>query len=115
MNIRVTPTVKLKFKPSEVSKERLTKIISTYFRLMQWDNSDPAFISIIYKRFAKPAKELALLTKEGEDIELIHWASEYFNKKGLSWTIETAIKYLPEFKSKYKKSDKVKELEARLK
>ena len=116
MKIEVTPTIKgLRYKPSEVSRQRITSIISTYFKLMQWDNSDEKFIQQIYKRFARPAKDLALLTKEGEDIELIHWASEYFGKKKLDWTIETVIRYLPEFRAKHQKSDKVKELEERLK
>ena len=117
MNIEVTPTIKLKFKPSDtIPKSSLTNIIAAYFKENLWDSSDKDLINMVYKRYSRPAKELFLICKsEEEAINAIMWASRNFGEKKLSWSMETVIKYLPEYLAKHKKSDKVRALEERLK
>jgi len=117
MNIEVTPTIKLKYKPSDtIPKSSLTNIIAAYFKENLWDSSDKDLIDMVYKRYSRPAKELFLICKsEEEAINAIMWASKNFGDKKLSWSLETVIKYLPEYMSKGRKSRAVRELEEKLK
>lgn len=104
-------------KEKKVKKERIDKVIEKFIFLKGWskgikDNS--VLLTSIYKRHGKAAKELALIAKEGEDIEAMQWFAGICHRKNLHWTIETVIKWFPEWLKTEKKSEALKRLEAEL-
>ena len=80
-----------------VVKEQLDKIIEEYIRLKDWGTPEKEILSSIYQRNCKPAKQLLLLIKDdSKAIEVMGKLAKNFGDKGLSWTIETVIKHLPD-------------------
>lgn len=82
-------------------KIRIDKIIEEYIRLRKWENlvkDNKEMLSSIYKRNCKPAKELLIILNNDKDkaIEVMGKLAQNFNEKGLTWTIETVIKHLPD-------------------
>uniref|UniRef100_A0A6H2A1K1 Lin1244/Lin1753-like N-terminal domain-containing protein n=1 Tax=viral metagenome TaxID=1070528 RepID=A0A6H2A1K1_9ZZZZ len=87
-----------------VDKIRLDKIILEYIKLQGWEESiknNPSLSSDLYKRNCKPAKQLILLVNNDDLVlKIISTMAEVYKTKGLSWTLETVIKHLPEFLNK---------------
>ena len=100
-----------------VDKIRLDKIRKEYIRLKEWVVEDKDILSSIIKRTVRPAKSLLLMTKDDElALRAMRWTAAKCKEKGLSWEIETVIKWFPEYQ-KYKARfepdktpDKVKDL-----
>ena len=85
-----------KKRTEEIRKEQIQRIVDEYIKLKDWDNSDKDMVSYIYKRSVKTAKNLALIAKE-RDIEALKWLAGLLNEKGLDWTLDTIVAWLPKF------------------
>ena len=91
-----------------IEKSRIDKIIEEYikkknFKILNDDGSkNKELISAIYHRNCRIAKKLVILTKGNFEqvIKAMEWFGEMWDKKGLSWTLETIEKWLPEYMSK---------------
>lgn len=88
-----------------VDKIRIDKIIKEYITIKKWDSNNKELVREIYKRNARPAKQLTLIAKD-KDINALQEISAYLTQKGLSWTLETIIKQYPEwYKQKHPKTE----------
>jgi hypothetical protein len=79
----------------------LQDITIHYIRLKGWSDvvkNNKKLEGNIYKRNCKPIKELhtALNGDKNKVIECMTKAAEFFNSKGLTWTVETVVKHLPD-------------------
>ena len=89
-----------------IDKNRIDKIINTLIERKGWDKTNKDLITSIYKRHAKPTKELLLLINNDDyAVRAVKWVADMCGNKGLNWTIETVIKWLPDFMSKYPMPD----------
>ena len=59
---------------------------------------DKPLRTYVYKRFARPSKDLIVLSKNRPEkiIEFMNWMNEEYGKKRLDWTLETVLKHFPE-------------------
>ena len=89
-----------------LDKNRLDKITTHYIQLKGWkieNNKD--LLNDIYKRNVRPAKKLFnLLKNEAEVLKAMQWVAQTCQNKGLQWTLETVIKWYPDF-LKYKRPE----------
>ena len=91
-----------------VDKIRLDKIIQTLAIAKGWlIDKDPSLQTEVFKRHCKPAKQLLLAV--GSDVDracqIIQRAAKFFKEKDWQWTLETVLKYLPEFSKQTVKKD----------
>lgn len=85
--------------------------------LLENGQKDQTLITAIYKRNGRVVKELLAVAKDDEKLveEAMLWLAEALEKKDLNWTLETVLKWFPEFLVKGKKSEALKRLEQLLK
>lgn len=83
-----------------IQQERIDKIIHTYAGLRGL--ADSAYdLGYERRRYTRAIKDLLAQFENDESaIECLNWIADYFKKKELSWTIETVVKYIPEYKSR---------------
>lgn len=81
---------------TKVDKGELQEVVDFYFSLK--DYSDKNWIKQNYPRFVRPAKRLLKLGTTNEVKEQIEKGKKYFDKKELSWTLETIEKKWNELK-----------------
>jgi len=79
----------------------LQDITKQYITLKGWGHivkDNKKMEGDIYRRNCKPIKELytALQGNQDKVIECMNRAARFFNNKGLTWTVETVIKHLPD-------------------
>ena len=73
-------------------------VINKLIEIKNWDKTDPTLLTDIYKRHGRAARGLLLLAGDLEkSCRAIEQLNERFTQKGLSWTLETVIKWYPEF------------------
>jgi len=84
-----------------IDKIRIDKIILHYIKVKGWESGikeTPSMLTDIFKRNVRPAKQLIVAANNDEVVmRVISEMSKDYNKKGLSWTLETVLKHLPEF------------------
>ncbi len=89
----------------QIRKEQIDKIIEEYITLkhIKITNEDGSrnkeLVGILWPRNVKPAKNLLLLTQGGSEkiLSCMRWFSGICESKGLTWTLETIIRWLPEY------------------
>lgn len=85
---------------ARLDKNTLDKIIQEYITQQEWVEQvkDPEVLKSVFIRNVKPAKQLYLLIKDLDlTLRAMRWTAASCKNKGLSWTIETVIKWYPEF------------------
>ncbi len=88
--------------------DKIKKIIEEYIKKKRYivtnenGSKNKEVIGALFKRNCRIAKQMLLLSKgEIEPIfKAMEWFGEICDKKGLSWTLETIEKWLPEYLSK---------------
>ena len=81
----------------EVSKSRIDLVVRELIEAQGWLISDnPLLLTDIYKRHGRSAKKLLQLVDDEKVINAIKRMAGEYKRKGLSWTLETVIKHLPE-------------------
>lgn len=84
-----------------IDKNRLDKITLEYIRLQGWEKSikeNPLLLSDIYKRNCGTAKRLILALDNDELLlKAMRKMASVYKTKGLSWTLETLARHIPEF------------------
>lgn len=77
------------------------KIIEEYIKLKGWGEQvkDKEVLSSVIQRHCKPVKQLFLLTNKDLDLTFraLRWTAGMCSHKGLEWTLETVIRWYPEF------------------
>ena len=92
---------------NRIDKKRIDNILYTFLEkkgLKEQALKNKDFLSYMFKRNWRPIKQLLILA-QGNDknvIEAMDWFSGICDKKGFSWTLETILKWYPEFLSKGK-------------
>lgn len=88
----------------ENALDPLRRLVREYAILKKISESD---LKANYPRLAKAAKNL--LSASGEDVEravkALHTGADYFNKRNLSWKIETVVKNFPELNAEERDPD----------
>ena len=83
-----------------IDKNRIDYIIGAFIKAQDWEESiknNPALLSEIYKRHTKPAKRIIIaLNDDSLAVKAIEKMASTYKRKGLSWTLETVSKHLPE-------------------
>jgi len=101
-----------------VDKNRIDKIIEEYIRVKKYPTilpngeKDKGLLSSLYKRNCKVAKDLVLISNGDTDkvIKAMAWFGGICDKKSLSWSLETILKWYPEYLIRGEKEDKYAEL-----
>lgn len=107
----------LNVEKNRIEKNRIDKIIEKFVELKGWSEitkDKKEMVNSIYKRHCRPAKELALISENNDGLAAMEWFAGVANKKNFNWTIETIIKWFPEWLKTERKSDALKSLEAKL-
>ena len=85
----------------QIKIEEIRTVINRLVEIKGWDKTDSTLLTDVYKRHSRAAKALILLTGGAEkSCEIMNKLNEQFSQKGLSWTLETVIKWYPEFSKK---------------
>lgn len=103
---------------NRIDKNRIEEIIREYIRVKNYPTilsngeKDKGLINSIYKRNCKVAKELAVISNGDipKVLKVMAWFGGICDKKGLSWSLETILKWYPEYLVRGEKEDKYAEL-----
>ena len=91
-----------------IDKKRIDKTIGAFAHAKGWlIDKNPALQTEVYRRHCRPAKQLLLAVESNVDraCEIIRAAAKFFKEKDWQWTLETVMKYLPEFNKQNVKKD----------
>jgi hypothetical protein len=83
----------------EKIKIRIDIVIRELIKQQNWEEAlktNPNLLSDTYTRHARSAKKLILAVGEVKSCEAIRKMAESYKTKGLSWTLETVLRHLPE-------------------
>ncbi len=82
------------------------EIVDRFLQIKGVDQTDKAQVSAMYRRHSRSA--LALIQEAGGvaiALAAMTWVAETFDKKHLSWTLDTVAKHLPNFFREHKADD----------
>jgi hypothetical protein len=86
-----------------IDKNRIDKIIEGYITKKNFNpNNDKDIKNLLFKRNVRVAKELLVMAENNDEtvVSCMNWFADICNKKNLSWTLETILKWLPEYKAR---------------
>lgn len=77
----------------------LEYIILEYIKIKNIPQSEKELIKYVYKRNCRAAKQMYILAKKDKEkvAQAIQWLGDIFNKKGFTWSLETILKWFPDY------------------
>ena len=98
-------TEKVSLDKTRIDKTRIDKILYAFLDFKKYPK-DKEMLGFYYKRHTNTIKQLLLLSKgdAAQVIEAMKWFGAICDKRGLSWTLETIMRWFPEFLVKGKTS-----------
>jgi hypothetical protein len=87
-----------------INKDKIDKVLFAYLDKKSYDKSDPIHLSYFYRRNGKVIKELLIMANGDENltIDAMNWLGDILDKKSMNWSIETVLKWFPEYLAKGK-------------
>lgn len=82
-----------------IKKDKLSKIIYLYKTLSGFNIYDRVWDRIHWARASKTGKVILQVFQEDipSIVRCFKWCVEYFNKNNLTWTIETVLRWVPNY------------------
>ena len=92
-----------------ITKDKINKVLGAFMKKKGYPLLDKANCSYVFARNTKTAKSLLVLT--GGDaprvVDGIEWIADLLEKKNLNWTLETVLKWFPDYLVKGKQIDSI--------
>ena len=84
-----------------VCRDDIRTVINSYIELKKWDKGNSTLLTDIYKRNGRAAKNLLEVSKDAKEAcDVMNKLATIYAPKNLNWTIETVVKWYPEYSKK---------------